>query len=624
MSAPSVSLLGHYRDLLQRWHPFRDMPPDDVDWFLARCEQRYLEPGEVLLAPSQGPATTLFLIREGAVLCSQGPGAQAPVFAYEAGDLLPVGAVLARRPVQNTYAANGDLFVLAVAAADVEALAARSAPFSDFLNQRLLTLLHKSRQALREGVASQVLAQQTLETPLAQLATQAPAHCPPQTPLREALQVMHERHIGSMLVTAPSGDLLGILTRHDLLGLVLRPGFSLDRPIGELMHAPVRSLTHADTAQDAALLMSEHAIRHVPVTRDGQLVGMVSERDLFALQRTSLQQVSTRIHRAQDLAALLAAAEGIRELARGLLVQGVQARQLTQLVSHLNDLLTRQLVTLRAAEEGIALDRVCWLALGSEGRSEQTIATDQDNALVVADDMDDAQVERVRQWAARINQALDACGYPLCKGGVMAGEPACCLRLSQWQERFSRWIDQGTPQDLLYASIFFDLRPVAGNASFAQALSDQVLRQAKATPRFLHQMAVNALALRPPLNWLGRIEEDEAGGLDLKLQGTALMVDAARILGLSQGIVATGTRERLLGAGRALGLQPREFESWASAFEFLQTLRLRVQLEPGVARSDQPNRLQVASLSDIDRRILASSLREARSLRQRIEMDWVR
>ncbi len=624
MSAPSAGLLGHYRELLQRWLPFRDMAAADVDGFLACCEQRYLEPGEVLLAPGQGPATTLFLIREGAVRCTQGAAAEAPVFAYEAGDLLPVGAVLARRPVRSTYVALGDVFVLAVDAADVEALAARSAPFADFLNQRLLTLLDKSRQALREGVASQVLAQQTLETPLGQLATQAPAHCPPHTPLRQALQVMHERHIGSMLVTDGAGSLLGILTRHDLLGLVLQPGFRLDQPIGDLMRAPVRSLTHTDTAQDAALLMSEHAIRHVPVTRDGQLAGMVSERDLFALQRASLQQVSTRIHRAQDLGALQAAAEGIRELARGLLVQGVQSRQLTQLVSHLNDLLTRRLVTLRAAEEGIPLDRVCWLALGSEGRGEQTIATDQDNALVVADDMDDAELARVRQWAGRINQALDACGYPLCKGGVMAGEAACCLRQSQWRERFAHWIAHGSPQDLLHASIFFDLRAVAGDPALAQPLRAQVRDQARATPRFLHQLAANALDWRPPLNWLGRIEEDEAGGLDLKRQGTALMVDAARILALSQGIAATGTRERLLGAGRALGLQPREYESWAGAFEFLQSLRLRVQLEPGVARSAQPNRLPLAGLSDIDRRILAASLREARSLRQRIEMDWVR
>ena len=206
--------------------------------------------------------------------------------------------------------------------AEVEALAQRSPRFSDFLNRRVLALLEKSRQALQQDYSSRVLSQQTMETPLSQLAVRALAHCLPETPLRQALDTLHARHIGSMLVIDAAGVLQGILTRHDLLGLMLRPDFDLATPIAQVMQAPVRSLTDQHTAQDAALVMSEHAIRHVPVTRGGQVIGMVSERDLFALQRASLQQVSARISRAQDLPALQGAAADIRELARGLLTQG--------------------------------------------------------------------------------------------------------------------------------------------------------------------------------------------------------------------------------------------------------------------------------------------------------------
>ena len=449
-------------------------------------------------------------------------------------------------------------------------------------------------------------------------------HCLPETPLREALQTMHDRHIGSMLVIDAEGRLQGIFTRHDVLGVVVQPRIDLDVPIAQVMHAPVRSLSHEHTAQDAALLMSQYAIRHVPVTRDGRVIGMVSERDLFALQRASLQQVSARIHGAADVAALQVAAQDIRELARSLLVQGVQSRQLTQLISHLNDLLTQRLLKIRAKEAGIDLQRLCWLALGSEGRGEQTISTDQDNALIVPDDTDDATLEAVRAWAASVNQALDACGYPLCKGGIMAGEAACCLRRSDWLARFERWIDQGSPEDLLHASIYFDLRAIAGNESLAEPLIARVHERVKATPRFLHQLAVNALSHRAPLNWLGQIETGDDGSLDLKLQGTALFVDAARIFGLAHGVAGNSTRDRLEGTGKAIGLQPKEYDSWVGAFEFLQSLRLRVQLEPEVARSDTPNRLELASLSDIDRRILANCFRVARSLQQRLELDFAR
>lgn len=624
LSTPSAPLLGHYRTQLKEWPPFMDMPSEDVDWLLTRAEQRYLEPGEVLLSPERGPVQTLFLIRQGTVRSEQGPLGQTRVFAYEAGEMLPVAAALARRAVLSTYAAVDDVFVLAFPAADVEALAQRSPLFSDFLNRRVLALLEKSRQALRQDYSSRVLSQQTMETPLAQLAVQAPAHCLPETPLREALQTLHERHIGSMLVLDEWGCLRGILTRHDLLGLVLDPGFSLDMPIGDVMQSPVRSLTDRHTAQDAALLMSEHAIRHVPVTREGRVLGMVSERDLFALQRASLQQVSARIHRAQDLEALKTAASDIRELARSLLMQGVQSRQTTELISHLNDLLTRRLLTLQAQTHGVDLQRLCWLALGSEGRAEQTIATDQDNALLLPDDTSEAEVEQLRTWAGGINAALDACGYPLCKGGIMASQPACCLRLSEWLDRFSRWVAHGSPQDLLHASIFFDCRAIGGNLALAQPLAGHVVERIRETPRFLHQLAVNALSHRSPLNWFGHVELDDEGTVDLKLQGAALFVDAARILGLAHGVTATSTRERLMRAGEALGLKAQEYESWVGAFEFVQSLRLRLQLEPEVARSEHPNRLTLKTLSGIDRRILATSLREARRLQQRLEMDYAR
>jgi len=405
---------------------------------------------------------------------------------------------------------------------------------------------------------------------------------------------------------------------------VIRPEFSLDAPIASVMSSPVRSLTHRHTAQDAAMLMSRHVIRHVPVTRDGQLVGMVSERDLFALQRATLQQVSARIHGSKDLAALKVAAQDIRHLASSLLVQGVQARQVTTLISHLNDLLTRRLVDLRAAQAGLDLKRLCWVVMGSEGRGEQTIATDQDNALIVPDDTDDQALEAARLWAEQVNKDLDACGYPLCKGGIMAGLSACCLRQRDWLARFERWISQGSPQDLLHASIFFDFRAIAGDLSLTEPLAALVKERIRETPRFLHQLAVNALTHRSPLNWLGNIELDDRDGLDLKLQGTALFVDAARIFALAQGVTATSTRERLEQSGEAMGVKPNEYESWIGAFEFLQSLRLRVQLDGDTAQSDEPNRIAFATLSNIDRRILSSSFRVARSIQQRLELDFAR
>ena len=622
----SSGLLAALRPDLVRHPPFAQMTPEDVDFFLTRSYQRYYAPGEILIEPAAGDVQEIFFIRQGAVSGVEGLAElSGGAFHYETGDLFPLGAALAQRAVTATYRAVADTFVLALPSAAMSELAQRSPVFADFLGRRITRFLDLSRRAVQVAYASQTLAEQSLETPLAELGLRGPVSCSPDTTLREALGEMQRRRVGSMIVVGAAGQAKGILTRHDVIGRVTLPQVPLDAPIGQVMVQPVHTLATSDTAQDAALLMSRHGIRHVPVTRGGVVVGIVSERDLFAMQRLSLKQVSTSIRSAPDVATLRLVAQDIRRFARNLLSQGVQARQLTGLISHLNDVLTQHLVEIKAAEHHLSLQHLCWLALGSEGRAEQTVATDQDNALILRNGSSQAERDAALAFGRDVNLALQECGYPLCRGGIMAGEPDCCLTLRAWGERFSDWIEHGAPEDLLNASIYFDLRPLAGDLELAEALRSEVLESARRTPRFLKQMALNALARSVPLNWLGGIDTDDRGTVDLKLQGAAIFVDAARLYSLAHGIAATSTRERLEAVGARIGLSSAEYEAWVGGFEFLQMLRLRRQLEgPGAGADDAPNRLRVADLNDIDRRILKESFRLARQLQQRLQLDYDR
>ena len=596
----------------------------EVDYFLTHAQQLYFAPDEILMEPTMGAVRCLFYIRQGSVTGTRGLAEQmGGAFEYEAGDLFPVSAAVAGRAVTATYRACADTFVLAISVEDMQGLAHRSPAFTEFLNLRTAKFLELSRKALQAAYAAHASADQSLERPLGELIAKTPVACAPETPLSVALERMHKMRIGSILVTDPAGAPLGILTRYDILGRVTLAQIPLSAPISQVMVHPVFTLTDQHTAQDAALLMSRYGIRHVPITREGVAVGMVSERDLFAMQKQSLKSVSTSIRAAPDVAALKVLAMDIRRLASSLLGQGVHARQLTALISHLNDVLTEQLLKLKAIEHGVDLKRLCWLALGSEGRDEQTIATDQDNALILPDDTSDASREVLRVFAHDVNLALDDCGYPLCKGGIMAGEVACCLTLTQWRERFRQWIAQGSPQDLLNASIYFDFRPLAGDSQLAVGLRQEVIQAARGTPRFHKQMALNALTRSVPLNWRGAVDTDEQGAVDLKLQGTAIFVDAARIYSLAHGIDHTNTRKRLEAVGALLNLPATEYGAWVDGFEFLQILRLRIQLDHQPL-TDSPNKIVVASLNDIDRRILRESFRVARQLQQRLQLDYQR
>jgi CBS domain-containing protein len=298
----------------------------------------------------------------------------------------------------------------------------------------------------------------------------------------------------------------------------------------------------------------------------------------------------------------------------------------SELISRLNDKLTERMLWIAAGKLHLDLGQACWLAFGSQGRNEQTMVTDQDNGLVFESDQPARDRSRWLELGRLVNEGLSVCGYAACTGQVMAGNPDCCMTAAEWCGRFAHWIDHGAPDDLLKASIYFDLRPVAGRAQLAQPLKDLVLTRTGRVPRFLKQMADNSLRNPVPLSWLGSTETRKVAGrpmFDLKHHGTVVFVDAARLYALAYGIEHTSTRRRLEAIAGPLHVPAHESEAWVRGFEYLQLLRLQTQ----AARerdSGGPNMIDVASLNDIDRRMLNETLRVARRLQQRMQLDYHR
>jgi CBS domain-containing protein len=269
---------------------------------------------------------------------------------------------------------------------------------------------------------------------------------------------------------------------------------------------------------------------------------------------------------------------------------------------------------------------LCWLAFGSEGRREQTLCADQDNGLVF-EPRDGSAVEAVRARlvaiARKVNDALAACGFPHCKGGVMAGNPSWCLTVDEWRERFRSWIDDPTPGALLHASIFFDFRPLFGNEALVDPMREQLARSVPGNRRFLSQLVGNALARRPPLGFLHdfavETEGAHAGTLDLKCGAAALFVDAARIYALAAGEAAPGTEDRMRSAAAAAGVDRREVEGWVEAFHFVQVLRLQHQLEQGRRGEEPHNHIDPYALNPLERKFFRETLRLAASIQKRME-----
>ncbi len=615
--------------------PFDRMEHKHLLWLLEHLRLSYYAKGEVLAEPAQGKVERCFIIKQGMVQGARQGSVEAAVFELHEGETFPVGALLAKRAVTSVYRAAEDVFCFELSADDFHALLELSLVFKDFCTRRIAALFDQSNQAIQAQFAQAASEQQSLSSPLSEVIRFAPVACAPSTPLQTALGIMHEANVGSMVVVDASSKPLGIFTLHDLLARVVLPGLSIERPISEVMSSDPVSLPPNAPAYEAAMAMARAGFRHVLVTgSDGVLQGILSERDLFSLQRVGLRQISGALRQAENIEVLVSLSKDIRTLIHNMMAQGVAAEQLTLFISTLNDLLAERLIELECAASGLLesplCQDICWLVMGSGGRYEQTLNTDQDNALLftVPKGMTADQVrEQLLPVALRVNQALARCGFPLCKGNIMASNPKWCLSMDEWKVVFSDWVDQGSLEALMHSSIFFDFRALAGQHRLADELRNWLAKLARSNSRFLHQMAANALRNRPPLGLVRDFVLNESSRLDLKINGLTPFVDAGRIFSLATGVIQTSTIQRLRRSAADSNIPPHEVEAWINAFLFIQMLRLRhhyeaIAQQPGAGVQLLDNLIEPSMLNDLDRRILKEAFRQARKVQVKLALDY--
>jgi CBS domain-containing protein len=627
---PATGLAAATAAQLRRHAPFDAMAEAHVAFLVERLKLAYFPEGEVILAGGAGIPEVCNIIKQGAVIVVSGSGSEEVELALQVGECFPVGALLANRPATRTYRASSDTFCYQVSRRDFHELVQMSAVFRDFCTHRIAHLLHHALGNLQKEVIATSEERQPLERPLREAVRREVVTLDEGEPIRAALELMVREKIGSVILTrGEEKSLAGIVTLRDVASRVTLPRLSIDRPVREVMTPDPATLEAGEFAFQAAMRMAELGIHHIVITEAGRIAGMISERDLFRLQRIGIASLGGEIQVARSIDRLAVLAKDVRALVPSLLLQGVSAEHVTQILSTLNDRLTRRVIALQAAEAGIGPGEFCWLALGSEGRHEQTLASDQDNGLVFPDPADgDGEAQRARflPFAAQVNEALATVGFPLCRGGVMAGNPQWCLSEGEWRARFSRWIAAGDPQAVLNAIIFFDFRPLDGDAALADRLRGWLSDAIRDQQIFLRALAQNALANRPPLGVVRdfTLSEDAGhpGTIDLKVNGATLFIDAARVMALAGGVPFTGTAPRIREAAARRGLAKEEAEGWITAFHYLQLFRLRHQTSQ-VQKGETPtNFVDPDRLNDLDRRLLKEALRTARGLQRRLALDY--
>ena len=656
----SPELAARIAHFLARFPPFSYLPARALEQLCGVVTVRYAPSQTEIFRQGERPERLFYVVRKGAVRLFRNDEGQRLVDQLDEGDVFGLRPWLSVTPVYSVTARTSEESLL------------YGIPYASF--EPLVDVYPRIGRYLATSFASGVRNPERLgelereesrgdallldESPAfprgganatADL-TRVPASRPPvtlgpQTAVRRAAEVMSAEGVGSVIVVDTVGRPLGVVTDRDLRRLVVTGLFSREDTLEDVMQQPPVTIAPDQRAVDVQLAMVRQRVRHLVVTADGTagspVVGVVSNRDLLLALGSSPAAVVAEIETANSARELRQLRERAEAWLRPTVEQRGSVYAAAKIMTEVNDELTRRAVALalgrlREAGHEPPAHPFCWLALGSHGRGEQLLRTDQDHAIVFADadstadaEADAAELEAARSFlvelAAEASAILGEVGFERCVGDMMAANPAWCLTVSEWRERLADWAANPTGPKLLNASTLLDRRPVYGALALGEELVAWSAAYCREQPLLLAFLAKAATDNPPPLSFFrnfvverGGEHEDE---FDVKQRAMLPLADAARVLTLAAGVPDppnTVDRFDRLGA-----LEPQNaelYEAAAQAYDTLMGYRARQGFADGGASDGRYFRIR--ELGKLERLQLRNAFRPAEDLLQVLRLRF--
>ncbi|MBI5032440.1 MAG: cyclic nucleotide-binding/CBS domain-containing protein [Chloroflexi bacterium] len=603
---------------LRQHYPFDLLSDDELKTLAQAGALDYIPKDTPILTQDGKPSEFLYVIQKGSVRVSVHAenGDDIIIDMRGEGEHFGMTSMMRGTMTQMNITAAEDLMVYLFPQPLVVEVLQRNPPFSEAILQ--ITAQRYLERALREIRYGEVRSgsdRLLFTMSVRELIKRPPIDCSPTTTIQRAAAIMRDAHVSSILINDAKGFPIGIVTDRDLRNKVVANGLSPMQPITKIMAAPVTAVDREDLAFEALLKMLNSGIHHLLVTENGKGIGVITSTDLMMLQGSSPLFVAKGINRQATLQDLIVSLQRVNQTVPLMFKEGARPSSIARVTAEINDRVTIKLLQLAEEKLGQPPLLYCWLVLGSEGRKEQTFKTDQDNALIYADPANETQAAAAEKYFADlanfVGDALERCGYPKCPGNYMARNPKWCKPIRTWQSYFYRWIETPEPQEVLYSTIFFDLRPVGPTQKLGTDLQDYVLRQTRNKGVFLAHMARLSVEHTPPLGFFRHFVLERSGPhkdtFNIKERGTGPIVDLVRLLALEHGISETNTPERLNALVKADKLSKESADELIHTLEFLMLLRMRHQVQAVEGGETPNNYLNPHSLTTIDRTTLKES-----------------
>ena len=427
-----------------------------------------------------------------------------------------------------------------------------------------------------------------------------------EQPIVSAGRIMRDLDCNALLVR--DGERTGIITGMNLSKAVILKGMTIEEPVRSITQFSMVTVEPDEFVSQALLLMTKHNKRRLVVKEGDEFIGILEDIYLLSFFAGNSQLVVGRIDRATTLTELGAAATHIADQLKPLRRQGVKFEVVAEIISDLNRRLFAKLFELLCPAE--LQGKACLIVMGSEGRGEQTIRTDQDNGLILSEPVDEAVLQQFRE---KFSGALASFGFPPCPGHVMVDNPLWSRTVDDYVADFSHWLTAPDEQGAMNVAIFYDAEAVAGDASLLSRAKKALVEKVGSERVFLGRFARAIESFEPPIGLFNNLKLSEGDGdaLDVKKGGIFPIVHGVRSLAIEHGLEETNTVQRLRKLGELGYLKVDFARDLARALNYMMTLRLDARLDAAASGS----LLRPATLTSMDRDLLRNSFQVVKQLR---------
>ncbi len=578
------------QEFIKKIKPFTFLSRDELNILMSGLEVELFKKGSVIYKRGE-PRKFVYIVFSGLVGLFDDEAvdyiAKGEVFGIIASDGSPY--LLTARAIEDTvcYMAPVERF---------REVVVRNERFSSFFT----TFISRQFRSFKSIASDRTMIQESaVVLDVEKVIYRRPVTCAPGESVGNAASEMDRAKVNSIIVVDDDFKPVGILTHTDLRTVLIKG----DRTslVSDFMTSPVESIPSKTTVVEAFAKMTDLGLDHLVVLREDRLLGVITRKDILRHLQPSFSIFSLyrKINRARSIEKLKVIYESVRMSVAKITMTGPNFFDLSKMISSVYDALTGKVVQIIADE--LSCKDFVWVQMGSSGRREEVIATDQDNAIIHKGN--DAGLSG---FAEAVCGALADIGIPKCPGGYMASRPEWNRSVSDWRDRFREWFADPVPNHVRYLSVFLDMRPVYGDAAIYREMLEAVRQSV--SRKAVTLLVYDAIEIQAPLGLFGIIGLPR--GLDVKMVGIYPIVNGARVLALDAGILdVTNTKERLEALNREGVIGETLFHDLLESYGFLQDLRLRHHAASVLAGKKTDNIINTKQLPKVDLLILKESLK---------------